>query len=177
MLQSVEVLPGTRRSLRRAVHFNCDVVAEAWDEAVPHVATDLSLHGLWLPTAFPLPIGTEVAVSFTPPRWRRSREVYAFARVRRAIAGRTGEASGMGLELIDLRSRERAELELALRGLPPPLRRGGRRTRHELVWIDRLLTWEEDLGDRINTFEVSEAFERLGDHEIALEAIGELLAS
>jgi hypothetical protein len=152
-------------------------MAEPWDDPVPHVATDLSLHGIWLETPFPLPLGTRVALSFTPPRWRRDRDIVVFAEVRRVEHGRTDGTSGMGLEILDLEHDRTDELCATLFGLPPPLPRGKRTTRHEYVWVDMLLTWEEDLGDRVNTFEVSEAFATLCADELDIEPLAAPLGS
>jgi hypothetical protein len=124
---------------------------------------------VWITTPRPLPVGTEVALAFRPPRWRQRRDVVCFAVVRRVSSGPISEphAVGMGLELLDLSRDDRRMLAATLRGLPPPLRTG-RRARTEMVWIDMLLTWEEDLGDRVNTFEVSELFHSVEDEELAL---------
>ena len=31
------------------------------------------------------------------------------------------------------------------------------------VWVDALITWQEDLGDRVNTYELSEALAPIYD--------------
>jgi hypothetical protein len=141
MLQSVEVLPGARRALRRAVQLDCQVLSELWDEPVPHRVTDLSPQGMWIETPFPLERGSRLVVAFTPPRWRRDRELVASAVVQRVIVGRReGEhlSPGMGVVFDDLRRHELDELKATLRGLPPPLPRATPTGRHELIWIDML---------------------------------------
>jgi hypothetical protein len=179
MLQLAEVLPGSRRALRRAVHLECDVVSPWWDEPIAHRATDLSPHGIWLESQFPLSLGDVAVLTFRPPRWRERAEVIAFGAVRRVELRRRASdprASGMGIEFLDLDDDEASELARTLVGLPPPLP-GARhaRTRREQVWVDALLTWEEDLGDRVNTFEVSERFDAIDDDELDIAPLGDFV--
>jgi hypothetical protein len=116
----LESRPG-RRSLRRSVRLETDVMSELWDGAVPLLATDLSLQGLWLESDLPLHVGSELAVSFVPPRWPHAAPFCARARVARvALARRRLDASGPGL---DVRAEQAARLAEALRGVPPPLPR------------------------------------------------------
>jgi len=179
MLESMDVLPGARRSLRRAAHVSCDVVSTFWDEPVSHIATDLSEHGIWVQTLFPLAVGEHLFVCFAPPRWRQGREVLVSAAVRRVeLCRRTSDpgSSGMGLEFLDLTDAERDQLRESLAGMPPPLRpRGAPGAKRDLVWVDRLLTWEEDLGDRVNTFAVSEHIGVVTDDDFAIAALAEPL--
>lgn len=115
---------GARRSIRRAVELECDVISDWWDEPVPHVATNLSLYGMWIETTFPLETGSIVVISFTPPRWRNTRDLTCFAAVRRSVLKRRAHdprSSGMGIEFIDPTRDELKELAVTLRGLPPPL--------------------------------------------------------
>jgi hypothetical protein len=179
MLQTTEVLPGGRRALRRAVHMECDVVCPWWDEPVAHRATNLSPQGIWLESQLPLTPGEVVVLSFTPPRFDPSRELIAFGTVRRTELRRRASdprASGMGIEFLDLDDDEATELAAVLRGLPPPLpRRRYPRLRREHVWVDLLLTWDEDLGDRVNTFEVSERIGFLDDDDLDVTPLGELV--
>lgn len=179
MLQSAEVLPGARRALRRAVHVECDVVSSWWDEPVPHLATDLSPHGMWVESQFPLQLGEVVVLTFRPPRWSSDEQLIAFGAVRRVELRRRASdprASGMGIELLDLDDDEARDLAASLRGLPPPLpRERHARLRREQVWIDTLLTWEEDLGDRVNTFEVSERLDALAEDELDIAPLADLV--
>ena len=182
MLQLAEVLPGSRRALRRAVHLDCDVVSPWWDEPVPHRATDLSPYGIWVESQFPLSLGDVAVLTFRPPRWRERAEVIVFGAVRRVELRRRASdprASGMGIEFLDLDDEEAEQLTRTLVGLPPPLPRprGTRRARarREQVWVDALLTWEEDLGDRVNTFEVSERFDAIDDEELDITPLGQLV--
>jgi hypothetical protein len=177
MLESVDVLPGARRSLRRAAHLQCELVSTFWDEPVPHLATDLSEHGLWVRTLFPLAVGEHLFVFFRPPR--SDRETLVTAVVRRVELCRRASdpgSSGMGLEFLDISEAEREQLRVALLGVPPPLKRsGGHRAKRDLVWVERLLTWEEDLGDRVNTFEVSEHIGVVTDEDFAIAPLAEPL--
>lgn len=173
MLQSVEVLPGARRALRRAVSLDCRVVSDLWDEPVPQVATDLSPYGMWLRTEYPLEPGSEVVVAFTPPGEPRDREVLLFGTVRRAALGRRRSdpgGAGMGVAFEYLDEETVAQLCGKLRGLPPPLPRS--KPRRELVWVDTLLTCEEADGTVVD---VSARLDDLGDEELSLAPLGELV--
>ncbi len=173
MLQSALVLPARRRALRRAVHVNCDVITTQWEEPAPHLVTDLSPYGCWIDTPFPLMPETDVILAFTPPRWGEG-EVVTFARVTRRV--RSGARRGMGLEFLDITRGDVRALEGSLHGLPPPLTTCRHREHEELIWVDSLLTWEEDLGDRINTFSVSEQIGLVADDELEIVALAEPIA-
>jgi hypothetical protein len=141
MLQPVEVLPGARRALRRAVHLECAILSELWDEPVPHLVSDLSPYGLFAETPFPLELGTEVLVGLTPPGWHGARELVVCGSVRRVIVGRRRNedlAPGMGIVFEDLRRSEMRALADALRGLPPPLPSGASAPPREMLWVDVL---------------------------------------
>lgn len=170
MLESVEILD--RRSLRRRVHVPCEIVSTFWDDPVPHVATNLSEHGVFVQSLFPLTAGEHVFLSFRPPRWE-GEEILVGAVVRRVEMLRRAsdqKRCGMGFEFLDLTKAERVSLSAKLRGLPPPLPRGpSKRFDKDMVWVDRLLTWEEDLGDRVNVFEVSEAIGPIADDDFEIE--------
>ena len=112
-----------RRSLRRAVRVEAEVTSELWDEAVSLVATDLSLHGVWLESDLPLDTGSEVSISIFPPQWPRSMPLRICGRVarvgmfrRRSDSGRPG----MGVSF-DLSAEQSRTLRRALQGLPPRL--------------------------------------------------------
>lgn len=175
MLQSAEIFPIRRRALRRSVHLPCDVIGTEWEDPVAHVATDLSPYGCWLDTPFPLRPETEVALTFRPPRWHSNREIVTFARVRRRA--RTGARRGMGLEFLDLSTGEQDELRQALHGLPPPLETRQQRPGREFVWVDTLLTWSEDLGDRVNTYTVSDMVGVVEDEDLDFEPLASPLNS
>jgi hypothetical protein len=132
---------------------------------------------MWLESPFPQEVGDELVVSFAPPRWRGP-SLVALAEVRRADAHRRSRRAGMGLAFVDLRDDDRDDLAAALRGLPPPLPvTRSPAVREELAWIEMLLTWQEDLGDRVNVFEVSDAFEATLEDEIEIASLGELVTS
>ena len=126
-LQQLETQPRRRRrSLRRAVHLETAVRSELWDGPVSLVATDLSLHGIWLEADFPLEVGSELSMSFTLPRLRHATPLHARGRVVRVGLLRrrtdTGRA-GMGVSFLELRSEQSERLSRALRGVPPPVPR------------------------------------------------------
>jgi hypothetical protein len=113
-----------RRSLRRAVQLEVDVMCDLWHGAVPLVATNLSLHGAWLEADLALSLGDELRLAFDPPRWSGLPRLQTAATVtrvsllrRRRDAGRPG----MGLCFGELSATTRRCLDHALRGLPPPL--------------------------------------------------------
>ena len=62
----------------------------------------------------------------------------------------------VGVKFFSLERIDEETLGRHLRGLPPPLPKKHARTQRELVWVDMLLTYEEDLGDRVHIYEVSE---------------------
>lgn len=115
-----------RRSLRRAVRVEVEVGSECWDGTVPLIATDVSLHGLWLESDLPLETGSELWISFVPPHWPCSKPFQVRARVERVGLMRRGAdrgRSGMGLAFLGLGADQVALLTRALHGLPPPLPR------------------------------------------------------
>lgn len=114
--------------------------------------------------------GEHLVLSFVPPGWWLHGELTLFARVARSTERTDGAPASMGLEFLDLPNGAARELARCLRGLPPPLPIRQRSPHREMVWVDVLLTHVEDLGDRVNTFEVSERI-RLSDLERALEPV------
>jgi len=114
-----------RRSLRRAVQLECALVSDLWEDSAPHLATDLSIEGAWLCSALPLEPGTEVVVSFRPPRWPwKAPPLTTLAEVARVGMPRRRDdhqPAGMGLSFVAMDDAERERLAAALRGLPPPL--------------------------------------------------------
>ncbi|MDD9970605.1 MAG: PilZ domain-containing protein [Myxococcales bacterium] len=117
-------LASRRRSLRRAVHVETEVLSDIWDERVWLMATNLSLDGLWLQSPLPLDPGDEVLLTLRPPRWRYSDPLLALAQVVRVALPRRRHdvsAPGMGLRFIGLEWPLQRALREALMGLPPPL--------------------------------------------------------
>jgi len=110
-----------RRSDRRATDVPCDLVRRTWDQPVRHRVTEMSPHGVWIQTSFPLRVGEQVVLSFAPPRGRQPSEMTVFAQVTRSVrpCKREGKpVGGMALEFIDLTKTERRTLQRGLRGLP-----------------------------------------------------------
>ena len=119
----VELKPDARKALRRALHLQCALVSHYWDEPVQHFATDLSPHGMWIETLFPLHPGAEVVVSFTPPG---GEEVTFFGKVKRAVTGRRRSDRGplgMGIAFTDASDEQSVAIARRLRGIPPRLQR------------------------------------------------------
>lgn len=174
MLQPVEVLPGARRSPRRAVKLEAEVISYAWDAPRRHRVLDLSPEGIRLVTDSPRPKDEIVVVSFSPPAWSGS-ELNVFSRVVRSEPRRGDLPATMGLEFLDLPDAAHEAVAKSLRGLPPPLPIGRLAAARELVWVDMLVTYTEDLGDRVNTIEVSEVIKSVEMDQLKVEALGSLL--
>ncbi|MFO0693063.1 MAG: PilZ domain-containing protein [Polyangiales bacterium] len=170
MLSTVDILKGDRKTLRRAVSLRCELDSDVFDEAVPFVLSDLSPLGAFVDTPLPLDVGDSVTVTFTPPH---STGTWCLrARVARVGLGRRASdlhPVGMGLEFLDLGPVERAELASCLAGLPPrippkvhatPARamraRPSKPTAQETCWVDSLVSWEEDHGDYVCSYEMLE---------------------
>lgn len=147
-----EILPGERRAVRRAVALECSVLSDQWDEAAPHLLTDLSPYGAWLETALPLEPGDTVLLSFLPPRQTRVHELLVSATVARAHLRRRrddGPVAGMGVHFTDLSPAEFERLSLCLRGLPPPLPGYASRLvapgAHGAEWLDVAAVADDDV--------------------------------
>ncbi|HEY2735087.1 MAG TPA: PilZ domain-containing protein [Polyangiales bacterium] len=113
-----------RRSLRRAVTLEVDVMSELWEGALPLTATDLSLHGAWLESELPLSVGEDLRLAFEPPHWQglpRFEVAATVARVSLLRRRRDSGRAGMGLRFAPLSEATVRCLAYALRGLPPPL--------------------------------------------------------
>jgi hypothetical protein len=176
MLCPVEILENARRSTRRSVAMTADVISPAWDKPRCHRVADLSPEGMRVLAGTRLPEGELVVVCFTPPGDWLLGEITAWARVVRSEARDGDRPASMGLELVDLEKGTREFLAHALLHRPPPLPRTRVRPLRELVWIDLLVTYTEDLGDRVNTFEVSEVIGAIEDEELRVAPLAALLA-
>jgi hypothetical protein len=108
-----------RRSMRRSVDLECHVHSSYWDGTVPFLASDVSLDGIWLESAFALEVGQEVLLAFVPPGSQQV-AVQAVARIAR-VSALEGQPCGMGLAFTFMRSTDRALLARSLEGRPPPL--------------------------------------------------------
>lgn len=158
MLERVDVFAQRRKDLRRAVNLAAEVVSDLWDEPIPHRIRDLSPGGLFIDTPYPLDVGAELVLELCPPG--EAEPVYLFGRVRRVELRRRRDeqpGAGMGVELLGTPDHVIESIRDSLVGLPPPLPRKSRTpTNTEMIWVDMLLTWEEELSDQTNVWEVSE---------------------
>lgn len=102
-----------RRSPRRPVDLSCAIVSKAWDAPVHYRMTDLSQHGAWVRTTFPMAVGEQLVLSFRPPTSRR--EVTVFATVARGVAPGSRGGSGMGLRFAALSAEEQRTLQAGTR--------------------------------------------------------------
>ncbi len=155
MLESVEVFPRRRRSSRRASSLRAKVYCGLWDGPVEHLLRDLSFEGAFLQTPLAIDEGTEVVVELDLGG-ERSRLTGV---VRRAVLRRRdGERhlSGLGIEWVSLPLHLRARLKRALGTLPPPLPGREQPTRREWVWVESILTWEEDVEGETEVTDLGE---------------------
>jgi hypothetical protein len=116
-----------RKSLRRAVRTECEVVAEDGFRLLGRYTLDLSEDGLLLDAGAPCVIGEPVIVSLRMPRgtsW-----IDAEGHVARAIDGQRREdcGSALGIAFDTMSAVDRAILRASLHGLPPPVPRRHRR--------------------------------------------------
>ena len=155
MLQPVQLTPHRRAAKRHAVDIECTVLSEVYGEPIPFRIRDLSADGLFAVSDLPLEPGDAVVVELIPPhlgeRWCVLGQV-----CRTELRRDDGLDAGMGVVFDHGDSMLRGILAGSLHRLPPPLPRSTPDTKQELVWVDCLLTWEEDLGDQINIWEVSD---------------------
>jgi len=176
MLQPVEIFPNARRTLRRSMkHLESEVIASRWDDPRKHRVLDLSERGMRVAAGTRLPRGETTLLSFVPPGWWVHGEVTVFVRVIRETPRADGSPAMMGFEFLDLPEGARRELAHSLRGFPPPLPSVARRERRDLVWVDVMLTYTEDLGDRVNTFEISDRIRAADLEALAPEPLGGLV--
>ncbi len=170
MLHRIEIVPSARRTVRRGMRLGCALTSH---RAGPRRETvlDLSARGARVRTDLPLTRGERVLVELAPPTL--GRRVETLAKVAHVVPA--GRAHDVGLEFVGLDARVAEDLTRSLRGVPPPL--PSARPQIELVWVEMLVTWEEDLGDRVNTFEVSETMACVADEELAIATLGPLLTA
>ena len=167
MLQSVEIVPAVRTSLRRSVRLGCEITS---DLAGPRRETlvDLSPRGARVLTDLEVERGEHVLIGFAAERLGRRVETIArVAHVDREPLMRPS----IGLEFVDLDPEIQVDLRSHLRGVPPPLPAQITRPARELVWIEMLVTWEEDLGDQVNVWEVSESMAAIDDGDLVIETL------
>ena len=108
-----------RRTLRREALLDVLVQSARTGIARRAQALDLSPDGMRLVAQLGASIGDELLLSFRPPRWSRREPLLARALVVRV--SRRDDARDLGLRFVAMPETLRAELELALRGTPPPL--------------------------------------------------------
>ncbi len=166
MLEQVEIVPTSRKSVRRAVELGCELVSSR--NVRTERVLDLSYRGARVRSRTDLRRGEEVLMTFVPPN--------APCRVSALGSVRHFENGVAGVEFFTLDRIDETELRARLRGLPPPLPKKTK-LRKELVWVDCLLTWEEDLGDRLNIFEVSERIDALDDSELIIAPLAPLMTA
>ena len=110
-----------RRSVRRSVAVDCQVVAEEGFRLIGERTLDLSEQGMLLRSDAEVLPGESVIISMRAPRSRLWLD--AEARVVRLVAGRRGRDVGraVGLRFERMDAIDYAVLVGSLRGLPPPL--------------------------------------------------------
>lgn len=113
-----------RRSFRRFVRLDCQVVREHDFRLVADLALDLSTKGMLVRARTRVLTGEEVLVTFKPPR--QNHWIDATATVARVLHGRRPGDHGLclGLEFNQLSMEDEGILFASLRGLtaPDPLR-------------------------------------------------------
>lgn len=113
-------MEGYRRSFRRYVRLDCQVVRERDFRLIGDLALDLSDRGMLVRSKSRILTGEEVIVSFRPPR-RNSTWIDAQATVARVLHGRRPTDKGVcfGLEFEGMDADTKALLFEAIRGLDP----------------------------------------------------------
>jgi len=115
-----------RRAQRHVVDLPCTIIGPLWDEPVSYQSSDMSAHGMWVRTSFPLKRGEHVVVQFRPPAAKGTplggspNELSVFARVARvehpdAAPFDWRSRGGMGLEFCHLEREEERSLQRGLR--------------------------------------------------------------
>jgi hypothetical protein len=123
-----------RRSLRRVVRLETEVTSDLWDGVITLLASDISLHGMWLEADFPLGIGSELSIAFIPPDCPQRVPFLVRGRVVRVSLLRRRSDSGnagMGVCFHELDAEQIQRLTRALHGMPPPVPR--RKDPHERI--------------------------------------------
>ena len=115
----ITLLSSDRRSVRRSVFVDCQVVRERGFELVGERAIDLSQDGMLLLSAAPVRIGEELIVTFRVPgsqRW-----VDAMATVVRTVRGqrRGDRGPAIGLAFDPLAAEDNLLVRAAIERFPP----------------------------------------------------------
>jgi hypothetical protein len=110
-----------RRTMRRALRVPCQVVRERDFRLVGERTLDVSTDGMLVASDVPVLTGEAVIVTFCEPRTGQWFDAEAtVARVTHGRrAGEHGRCIGLRFERVDAVAR--ADLAVALRGVPPPL--------------------------------------------------------
>lgn len=167
MLHPIEIVPSHRATVRRGVRLGCELTTNVHGSR-RETLIDLSARGARVLTELPVEQGEHVMIGFAPERL--GRRVETIARV--AYVDREPHTNAsVGLEFVELDSELRGDLQARLHNVPPPLPARRAKPRTELVWLDMLVTWREDLGDRVNTFEVSDTLAAIDDGELVIETL------
>ena len=119
---SILVPASQRRTMRRAVRVDCQVVRERDFKLLGDWALDLSPDGMLVVTRDVVLTGEEVIVSFPVPRTRVI--IDAVATVARVVHGRRPtdrHRRALGLCFDDMEPEVRRMLRASLRHIPPPL--------------------------------------------------------
>ncbi|MEM7608886.1 MAG: PilZ domain-containing protein [Myxococcota bacterium] len=150
MLEAVDLIPARRRAPRHACTIEVPMICDLWDEPVALETRDISRDGFFFKTQLPLEPGTEVVLEIHAG----GEHHFVLGSVRRSDL--SGRSAGMGIELLDAEPSLLESLDSLVVHRPPALPRSAPPIVQEFLWVDALLTYEEDLGDRVNIFEVSE---------------------
>ena len=112
-----------RREIRRhAVYLPCEAVRENGFRRIGGKLLDLSDEGAFVTTdTIDLDLGEEVFLSFQAPRTRQWLDARGVVVRRSRGLRRDDHPKGLGLELIEMSSVERAILSASLVRLPPPI--------------------------------------------------------
>jgi hypothetical protein len=153
MLEPVEFLPARRHYHRHAFQLEVPMICDLWDEPVSHRTRDLSAEGLYIETELPLEPGTEVVLELSVALETH----FVIGCVRRVDLGKGTARSGMGIELLDIDEGLRASIERALARKPPALPRSRVPIEKKFLWVDALLTYEEDLSEAFGAATTSSA--------------------
>ncbi len=144
MPSNLVVFPRARRAVRRGLELGCELYSVGGGSRREQLL-DLSPEGARVSSQVPLACGEEVQLSFPVPGSDDERVAAAC----RVVHGAGALDRAVGLVFLDLDTKLRADVAQRLRGLPPPLPPSVRR---EPIWVDAVVTWDEELADRTNHF-------------------------
>lgn len=144
MPSNLVVFPRARRAVRRGLELSCELYSVGGGSRREQLL-DLSPEGARVSSQVPIACGEEVQLSFPVPGSDDERVAAAC----RVVHGAGALDRAVGLVFLDLDTKLRADVAQRLRGLPPPLPPSVRR---EPIWVDAVVTWDEELADRTNHF-------------------------